>query len=247
MEENNSLTSNEIKNILENKQILISKNTVINILHELKFEYKKPIIKPLLTDKQKTNRIEWCHKYKDYNWDNVKFTDESSIWIGLKNKRWIDTNCNDYDYTIKHPVKIHIWASISKNFTRSIFIFSEILTANKYLEILKNNLGTENNFVLQDDNDPKHRAKIIEKWKNDNNIKYLDWPSNSPDLNPIENIWAILKNKVRKLKSKTLNELRSNIIESWNNIDQQTIINTINSMPKRIKDVIDNNGGSIKY
>ena len=53
-----------------------------------------------------------------------------------------------------------------------------------------------NPVILQFDNDPKHRSlKALEFYK-ENNVKIIDWPSNSPDLNPTENIWAKIKNKL---------------------------------------------------
>jgi len=137
--------------------------------------------------------------------------------------------------------------TISINFKREIYVFTEILTGVKYVDILTDNLKIENNLIFQDDNDPKHRSKVVTKWKEENNITSLDWPSNSPGLNPIENIWALLKNKVKKRPNKTVDEFKKSIIECWNEIDQNHINNTINSMPKRIKSVIDNNGKNINY
>jgi hypothetical protein len=55
-----------------------------------------------------------------------------------------------------------------------------------------------NNWLLQEDNDPKHRSKIAKEWKGLNNVWELQWPSMSPDLNPIENVWNILKMKITK-------------------------------------------------
>jgi transposase len=143
---------------------------------------------------------------------------------------------------------VHIWGSISVNFKREIFIFTENLTGNKYIDILKDNLKIEEGLIFQDDNDPKHRSIVVNKWKKEKNIVSLKWwPSNSPDLNPIENIWALLKNKVKKKQNKTIEEFKESIKECWNDIDQEHINNAIKSMPKRIKSVIDNNGKSINY
>lgn len=245
---NKLITADDIKIKLElDIKINVSKNTIINILHEMNFLYKQPITKPALTKKQIESRLDWCNKYKDYNWDNVTFTDEASIWIGFKGKRWVNLNEDDYNYTLKYPTKVHIWGSISKSFERKLYIFTEILTADGYLNILKSQLDIGQQFILQDDNDPKHRSKLVTNWKKENNIKYIDWPSNSPDLNPIENIWALLKHKIKKIYVKNITELKETILKCWNEIDDSHIQNTINSIPLRLQQVIINNGNTIKY
>jgi len=76
----------------------------------------------------------------------------------------------------------------------------------------------------------------------------LDWPGNSPDLNPIENLWHILKVKITEEKPKTLKELDRNLKNlCYNGIPPGIIQNLVDSMPTRIKSVIKNNGGPTKY
>ena len=125
------------------------------------------------------------------------------------------------------------------------------MDSNKYIQILNNNLIPiiENNkkFIFQHDNDPKHTSKKTKQFLKDNNVTTLEWPPNSPDLNPIENVWKILKERVYKCKSKTSEEFVKNINKEWKNIESSILKSLINSMPNRIQDVIDNNGDNIMY
>ena len=97
---NKYITTENIKNELSKEIIKVSRQTIARKLQSLNFAYIEPKCKPLLTDKQILKRIEWCNKYINFNWDNVKFTDESSFWLEFKGKRWVNLNenVNDYDY-----------------------------------------------------------------------------------------------------------------------------------------------------
>ena len=83
-----------------------------------------------------------------------------------------------------------------------------------YVDILKQNLKTSvrklklgRKCVFQMDNDPKHTSKVVAKWLKENKVKVLEWPSQSPDLNHIENMWAELKKRVRARRSTNLSQL----------------------------------------
>jgi hypothetical protein len=75
----------------------------------------------------------------------------------------------------------------------------------------------------------------------------MDWPSNSPDLNPIENLWSIIKRRVEKRRPKNLKELDTFLHEEWHNIDMQIISNLVGSMKDRVIAVIEANGERIEY
>ncbi len=78
-------------------------------------------------------------------------------------------------------------------------------------------------------------------------VKVMDWPSMSPDLNPIENLWGILKWKVEERKFSNIHQLCDVVMEEWKRTPVATCEALVNSMPKRIKAVLENIGGHTKH
>ncbi len=78
-------------------------------------------------------------------------------------------------------------------------------------------------------------------------VKMMDWPSMSPDLNPIEHLWGILKWKVDEIKVSNIHQLSDVIMEEWKRTPVATCEALVISMNKRVKAVLGNNGGHTKY
>ena len=75
----------------------------------------------------------------------------------------------------------------------------------------------------------------------------MDWPSNSPDLNPIENLWGIVKRNVEKRMPQNIRNLERLMSEEWQNIPSSILISLVESMPRRCQLVIESNGERINY
>lgn len=124
----------------------------------------------------------------------------------------------------------------------------------KYLRILQENiydvvkkLNIENDFVFQQDNDLKHCSKFTKKKFEDNDIKVLEWLSQSPDMNVIEHVWAYVKKRYNENPGKNKNDALNKVLNIWNNIPIELIHNLDMSVYRRFEAVINAKGGAAKY
>jgi hypothetical protein len=101
----------------------------------------------------------------------------------------------------------------------------------------KNNPNQQ--LTSMEDNAPVHTALASRKFKKDNNIRKIDdWPPQSPDLNPIENVWKVLKTNVQELyKPWTVEIMKQTLQLAWALFSEQTLENVVESMPRRMKAV----------
>ncbi len=102
-------------------------------------------------------------------------------------------------------------------------------------------------FIFKQDLAPTHTAKGTKNWFNDNDVTVLDWPANSPDLNPIENLWSIVKRKMRDTRPNNADDLKAAMKATWAYITPEQRHRLIASIPRRIDAVIHAKGGPTKY
>ena len=147
-----------------------------------------------------------------------------------------------------------IWGGMLINGTAGLFFLppGTIINGQKYLDLLKNKLelhmAVHKCSVFMQDGAPCHRAKIVTQFLKAQKINILDWPGNSPDLNPIENLWTILKNKVSERQPTNAKMLEQAIKEVWvRDISPAYCRNLVESMPRRLEAVIRAKGGPTKY
>ena len=124
-------------------------------------------------------------------------------------------------------------------------VYRGILQRNLFESAKKLNLGR--NWVLQHDNDPKHRVHIVAKWLDEKRVERLKWPSFSSDLNPIEHIWDEVEKRMRKEKSKNEFGLKQALLKVWYNIGNDVTKKLVDSVPNRLHEVIRMDGYPTRY
>jgi transposase len=242
--------STELKSI----GIIVSASTIRRRLASSGIVYSRPISKPLLSKNHRIQRLRFARRNKNTDWNKVLFTDESTFQLFANpEKLWMHRRKKPYLRKVKHPGKIHVWGAFSRDGFGDLVLFTGKLNGPKMVDIYKTGLVNsykwlfDGDWTLQEDNDPKHTSKIAKKWKEENLIDRMEWPSNSPDLNPIENLWRIMKVQVRKYRPQNLKQLKVAIMLSWRSLPKNLAQNLVDSMPNRIKKLQEVQGDSIDY
>jgi transposase len=249
---NPQITRKGLVQKLEEKGIKVSKDTVGRHLQRQGYKNALPIATPMLTAEHKKKRVEWAKKHIDDDWSRTVFSDETSFQL------FQNTITQWYKYQRpirpfpKNRQKIHAWGGFSSCAKTSLYCFTGIMNAEFFVQILEEQLPEINEVMgddwrLQMDNDPKHKSRLAKDFLQNNVPEVMDWPSNSPDLNPIENLWGLVKRNVEKRKPRNLDDLEEFMIEEWDLISDEIINNLVNSMRKRCEEVIKVNGERIKF
>ncbi|EIE90457.1 hypothetical protein RO3G_15168 [Rhizopus delemar RA 99-880] len=205
---------------------------------------------------------------KEYiKWHQVVFSDETKINIwGSDGCRYYWTQPGDVlrphhiDISVKHGGgKLIMWGCITSegpgyacqvyDGTMDSLVYQHIL-GTTYMETLKYYGMNKRTIYLQQDNDPKHKSKSTMSWLQQNMVRYInDWPPNSPDLNPIEHVWHLLKLRLSlyERKARNIDELWERVDVEWNKLDKDVCRSYIDSMPDRIAAVIKSKGRFTRY
>ena len=224
--------------------------------------------KPLLRPRHRSQRLAFARKYQNWtveDWRRVVWSDETKVCLLGSSGRsycWRRSGGPLLEHhilpTLKHGGgSILAWGCMTARGLGYLVRLPEGLDAPLYVNILQEQLlgtlewyGLETGeVVFQHDNDPKHKAKITMDWLLDSGLSVLDWPSQSPDLNPIEHLWAELKRRLhsREEAPGSVEDLWLAMEEEWNGIGADFCVRLIDTMPQRVAAVLQARGGNTSW
>lgn len=205
----------------------------------------------------KLNRVNSCqdmlnpNKTLNLNFRQLLFSDEKRFdsddhthcydWVkgdAVPLKREHDTNAT----------KLMVWGVIGYNYRHLVVLKAGSIDATRYQqECLQPVIGVLSapGVVFMQDNARPHSSESTKRFMRRNRVKVLDWPPYSPDLNPIENLWAYLSKRVSVLAPFGTDALEVAIVMEWNRIPQSYINTLVTSFERRVKECIRVGGATI--
>ncbi len=202
MQQDDETTAVQIRLLFLQRGVRLSLSTILRGRRQLGWTFRGSAYCQLIREANKRKRLEWARAHLQDNFEDVIWTDETSVQLE-SHKRFCCRKIGQRPRPkprAKHPVKVHVWAGIGWHGATDICIFDGIMNAELYVQILQLTLiptlqraqYREGHRFMQD-NDPKHTSRAAQKFFEESGINWWRTPPESPDANPIENLWHELK------------------------------------------------------
>lgn len=255
-------TLTQLCSVLRQSGVKVSRMTISRRLKERNICFVKPTSKPHLTPAMRKKRLAWANKYAHWtveDWSKVCFSDESSFECHDANKRLVlhqPGTPRPTTPSVKFPTKVMVWSMMCVKGTGRLHVVEGTMNAEKYVDVLKSRMlpqarewfGAEEWLFMQD-GAPCHTAKRSINYLASENVTVIDWPGNSPDMNPIETLWGIMKARLRSKTITTKTDMICQLIQVW--LKDASVATTcerlIQSMPLRVRALIEAKGGHTKF
>lgn len=264
---NRRQTSRDLQNEWAlSRNVTCSARTVRNRLVEAGLKSHRARKKPFINERHRKARLLFARDHKDWtvdDWAKVLFSDESNFELMPTPANLLVRRRPGEAYkpdclapTVKHGGgSVMIWGCFSMSGTGQMQLCEGRMNQVMYRATLENSLlpsagklfPASNDWIFQQDNAPCHTARSVKAWMENHNIRTMPWPAQSPDLNPVENLWKIIKLKMENHKPKNKANLFEFVQQEWAAVTAEQCQKLVESMPRRMASVIKNNGYAIKY
>lgn len=262
---NPKMSSRDLQQALATVDVKVHASTIRKRLHKFNLHGRCARRKPLLSKKNMKARLKFARvnvdKDQDF-WNNVLWTDESKIELfGHQNRGhvWRKPNTAFQEKNLIPTVKhgggsVMVWGCFATAGPGQLTIIESTMNSIVYQRVLEEHvrssvkkLKLKRNWTLQHDNDPKHTSKSTKDWLKRKKWRVLEWPSQSPDLNPIEMLWGDLKRAVHARNPSNISQLKVFCVEEWGKLSSDRCQRLVDGYKKRLTEVISAKGGNTSY
>jgi transposase len=250
------------RQIVRKLNLDISPRTVDRRLQDADLFGRIALHKRVFSEVERRKRLAFAEGYKRWTadqWGHVLFSDEKCFYgRGFCGQVWVRRpkgealNPKYIAHTTAHSVKVNVWGCFCARGQGYIHIFNETLDAALQKRILSANLlpsahlhyasDPPEQWYFLHDNDKKFKGGIVQGLLHNLGVTLIDFPPYSPDLNPMENLWATMARAVEKYQCETLELLQDAVAEEWKKLDPKHMKRLVDSMPQRCQAVIDAQG-----
>lgn len=264
---NRTATANTLRGQLRAaSNVLVSDQTIRNRLREVNMRSRRRAVCPPLTRPQRHARLAWARRHLAWTrqqWSRVLFSDESRYTISFNDGRlrvWRRVGERFIDATVLQHNRhgggsVMVWGGFSLHHRTPLHRVQGNLTGVAYRDDILRPIAVPAlqamgpGSILLDDNAPPHRARVVQNFLQQQQVVRMDWPSQSPDLNPIEHVWDVLGRRLHANHPPppNLNFLFRNLQQEWQAIPQNTLQTLVRSMRQRCIDCINARGGHTRY
>ena len=240
----------------------VSESTVRNIIHDHQGKWMRRQQVEALTPANKAKRLAYAQAMKNYNWKKVLFSDEKVFFLGAAKTHAYQQPGKRKKYpVIRHPPKLNVWAAAGTHMRSKLYFFNTNMDAELYQKVIKSRLRADRitfspdcpvtlpqRYHFLQDNAKPHKAKeSMAKLAELVNNRIIEHPAQSPDLNPLEDLWSYLDRKVKAANIKSIQGLKQTLTHEWENLPWSYIRDSVKSMPRRLVECVELAGGRTHY
>ena len=250
--DNDELMARQLLGIIETRWpgLEVSISTVKRARKDLGWTATRPKYCQLVREVNRQKRLAWSRQMLEDKEDfsDVIWSDECTVQLDNHGRLCFRKakQPRKLKGRAKHPIKVHIWGGISRRGATQIVVFTGVMTAIRYCTILEAGLLPfiksvfPDSHRFQQDNDPKHSSRYTQEFLQEKNVFWWATPPESPDLNPIENVWGSLKYFLRhQWKPRDMDTLVEGIQWFWRSLTppvcQRYIEHLYTVMPKVVE------------
>lgn len=256
------------RQLFSDLNVEVSAQTVRRTLFEAGLASFEKVAKPHLSRTNVQKRLAFAKRHKDWtveDWKRVVWSDESKINRFCSDGRkwcWVRGTDQIQDKQVKGTVKhgggsVMVWGCLTAYGPGFLCKIDGTMDQTLYKEILEGELEQtfdyyhlkKDKLIFQQDNDPKHTANSIKTWFKEQEFSVLEWPPQSPDMNPIEHVWALVKRRLNDYDEPPsgILDLWERVQDIWNQITPNECLAYVSSMPNRIQALLKAKGRWTSY